>query len=294
MEEKSLSIRLATVASSLMIVCVYASARVVTVNDARISYDNYLSPQCVLLVRHAINDSHAGWDSMSDLCDKYRNAKDDDVIQMAPSEPEHSAIPVKKKDYISLDDLPPWVGDAPIRAYYSISRKQEEADPDVAPSYLPYDNWNKISNYIVVDRDGYEVAVVGGKRTGYRFYDYLGVCYLATEYKPRKYKYRTECQGKRWDYNDFPKSVDVTSHPWVNITEQNTVNLGERMPADGVEIRGSMAVKPLIYSDYPIGDNGRVTKGRAMCMADCAPGMLMKLLHAGQSIWGPPRKPSAK
>jgi hypothetical protein len=76
--------------------------------------------------------------------------------------------------------------------------------------------------------------------------------------------------------------------------EQNTVNLGERMPADSVEIRGTLPVKPLIYSDFPVGDDGRVTKGRAMCMADCAPGMLMKLLHSGQSIWGASGKPPAR
>jgi hypothetical protein len=143
-----------------------------------------------------------------------------------------------------------------------------------------------------VDRDGYEIDVASGRRTGYRFYDYLGICYLATEKKPRKYRYLTKCEEP--GYEGFPKSVDTAGRPWINIMEQNTVDLGERMPAVSVEIRGTMPVKPLIYSDFPVGDDGRVTKGRAMCMADCAPGMLMKLLHSGQSIWGasgkqPPR-----
>jgi hypothetical protein len=74
--------------------------------------------------------------------------------------------------------------------------------------------------------------------------------------------------------------------------ERNTIALDEQMPSS-VEIDGSSPLKPLIYSDFPINDNGRVTQGRAMCMADCAPGMLLKLLHKGQSIWGALGKPPA-
>jgi hypothetical protein len=64
------------------------------------------------------------------------------------------------------------------------------------------------------------------------------------------------------------------------------------MPRE-IEILGVWPVKPLIFSDYRISSDGQVTKGRAMCMADCPSGMLMKLLHKGQSIWGTSGKPPA-
>lgn len=265
-----------------------AHARTITVNSVRVEYDDFLEPKCVILYRHAIDGEKAGW-SVFDLCVKYQRSADDDVIHMAAGSPGQPSIPVKKKDFISLDELSPWTGVPPIRAYYDISRKQDDPDPDIAPSYLPYESRNKVSNYIIVDHDGYELGVADNRRTGYRFYEFLGGCYLASETKPRRFKYFTRCEDSGG--SDFPKSVDTDNLPWINIMERNTSDLGERMP--GGEIRGSNPVKPLIYSDFPIGNDGRVTKGRAMCMADCAPGMLMKLLHAGQSIWGPSGKPPA-
>jgi len=267
---------------------VSAQARTITVNSIRVEYDDFFKPQCEILYRHGIDGEKTGW-IVYGLCGKYQTSADDDVIHMTAGSPGQPSIPVKKKDFISLDELSPWTGIAPIRAYYVISRKQDDPDPDIAPSYLPYDNWNKVSNYMIVDRDGYEVGVVDNRRTGYRFYEFSGWCYLATEKKPRRFKYFTRCKDS--GDSGYPKSVDTVSRPWINIMERNTTDLGERMP--GGEIRSTTPVKPLIYSDLPIGDDGRVTKGRAMCMADCAPGMLMKLLHAGQSIWGPSGKPAA-
>lgn len=272
-----------------MIACAHVSAHSITVNDVTVkNSDTELT--CVLFLRHQMGGSAAG--SRSYACDKFYRSNDDDIVDTIPASPGHPAVPVKKRDYISLDDLSPWKGAVPFRALFGITARHESPDPDLAPSYLPYERGNEVYVYRVVDRDGYEVRVVDRRRTGYRFYDYLGLCYLATEKKPRRYKYLTRCEAS--GYEDFPNSVDTTGHPWINITEQNTVNLGERMPAANVEIRGSMPVKPLIYSDFPIGSDGRVTKGRAMCMADCAPGRLMKLLHAGQSIWGDSGEPAAK
>ncbi|RAR59939.1 hypothetical protein C7401_11068 [Paraburkholderia unamae] len=290
MRKQSSLIKSTVVSAFLMIACAHVSARSITVNDVTVNNENPIELTCVIFLRHAMGNSPAGDDSYA--CDKFRSAKDDDIVDTIPASAGHPAVSVRKKDYISLDDLSPWNGVVPVRAFFGITSKHESSDPDVTPSYLPYDRQNEVYVYWLVDRDGYEVNVLNGKRTGYRFYDFRGICYLATEKKPRKYRYLTKCEAP--GYEGFPKSVDVTSHPWVNIMEQNTVDLGEGMPASMVEIRGSMPVKPLIYSDYPIGDNGRVTKGRAMCMADCAPGMLMKLLHAGQSIWGQSGKPPAK
>lgn len=272
--------------TSVMTGCGSVRARTIIVNEIGVEYNDFLEPQCALIIRRTIGTVKAGW-SVPDLCDKYRASGKDDVIDMAPGSPGQPSIPIRKSDYISLDELSPWTGIAPIRAYYVISRRREDPDPDAAPSYLPYDGWNKVENYIAVDHDGYEVNVENNKRTGYRFYEYLGWCYLATESKPRIFKYFTLCKDS--EYSGFPESINTINRPWINIMERNTVDLGERMPAGG-EVRGTTPIKPLIYSDFPISDNGRVSRGRAMCMADCAPGMLMKLLHAGQSIWGPSGK----
>jgi hypothetical protein len=145
---------------------------------------------------------------------------------------------------------------------------------------------------MLTDEAGYEVSLATGKRTGYRFYQFQDICFLATEKKPRLYKFETACVHAGNPNYAFPKAVDTVSHPWINIMERNTIALDEQMPSS-VEIDGSSPLKPLIYSDFPINDNGRVTQGRAMCMADCAPGMLLKLLHKGQSIWGALGKPPA-
>lgn len=272
--------------------CECAVARDLSVNNIKIAYSELLNPHCELFLRHSVGPLPAGYGSGYDWCKKYVASKDADVINYLDVSAGSSAIPVLKKDYISLDEFPAWNGEPPIRARFSIGAKHDDPDPDVAPSYLPYAPENQVFDYMLIDREGYEVRLSDGARSGYRFYEFSGKCYLATIKKPRIYKYVTNCQLKM-GYDGFPKSIDVSSHQWINVTNQNTVDLNERMPADSVEIPGNMPVKPLIYSDFPIGDDGRVSKGRAMCMADCAPGMLMKLLHTGQSIWGPSGKPSA-
>ncbi|WP_027801637.1 hypothetical protein [Paraburkholderia dilworthii] len=261
---------------------------VAVVNGVKIHYDNYLGAKCDLFLRHSVGEYQAG-DSplIQNLCEKYKAAATDDIIFKL------SDVAVPKKDVLSLDEMPAWTGVPPIRARFAISAAVEDPDPDLNPSYLPYDRKNKISNYIAVDRNGYEVSVSSGRRTGYRFYQFLGRCYLATEKIPRVYKYFTECSLSKSGYPSIPTTVDVVTRPWINITERNTIEKGERMP-DGVEVRGTSPLKPMIYSDFPIDDNGRVTQGRAMCMADCASGMLLKLLHKGQSIWGLSGKPSGR
>jgi len=186
------------------------------------------------------------------------------------------------------NNMHPWYGATPVRASFGIIMKYNDPDPDLYPSYLPYSKVNQVINYMQFDNEGYEIDIKSKKRTGYRFYESQGQCYLATAKKPYLYKYQTICKS---DGYNFPKTIDISSHPWINIMEQNTTNKYERMPADNVEIPWGMPVKPLIYSDFPITNDGHVSKGRAMCMADCAPGMLMKLLHKGQSIWGTSGKP---
>ena len=157
----------------------------IVTNDVKVEYDDYLAPRCSVFIRHAMGEIKAGW-SMP-LCDKYRKSKGDDIINMASSGKGGDSIPVRKSDYVSLDDLTPWAGVVPIRALYYISRKHQDHDPDLAPSYLPYDSRNKVSNYIVMDRNGYEVSAADRKRNGCRFYGFLGTCYLATEDKPSRW-----------------------------------------------------------------------------------------------------------
>ncbi len=278
-------------------------------NGQKIHYDQALNPQCDLFLRHQIGDKLAGYnigDSLissgkalvmgdykfapPELCRKYRTSKDNDVIYVDPD----SKAEILKKDLISLDEMPLWTKTIPFRARFSVSNDHGDADDDDAPSWLPFNQGNKVMNYIVVDSDNYEVDVSTGSRTGYRFYSFMDRCYLATEKTPRLYKYVTLCaQPGKPKYSYFSESIDTTSLPWVDITTGNTVDQGERMPGESVEVYGALPVKPLIYSDYPIDGEGRITQGRAMCMADCAPGMLLKLLRKGQSIWGASGKPPA-
>ena len=116
--------------------------------------------------------------------------------------------------------------------------------------------------------------------------------YKATEkHQQRAKDSGNTAQGDGGKYSGrgyFSENIDTTSQPWIDITTGNTVDQGERMPGESAEVYGALPVKPLIYSDYPIDGEGRITQGRAMCTADCAPGMLLKLLRKGQSIWGPP------
>ena len=268
----------------------FAVANEVEVNDVHITYGELSTPRCELFLRHPLGTLPQGYGSGYDWCRQYSNYKDDDVINSLSDPASASPVEVFKREYISLDEFMPWTGTPPIRARFSIGARHEDPDPDQTPSYLPYVSKNRVSDYILIDERGYEINPKNNARTGYRFYEFVGKCYLATITKPRVYKYSTACQLKK-SYEGFPKSVDTSSLPWINIMTQNTVDLDERMPADSVEVPGVMPVKPLIYSDFPLTHDGKVSKGRAMCMADCASGMLMKLLHVGQSIWGPSGKP---
>jgi hypothetical protein len=209
------------------------------------------------------------------------------MVKTFPNSPDQ--IPVRKRDYMLLDDVPPWTGVPPFRVLFEINLSDnEDDDHDSFSSRIPYENENKVTNYLMIDKEGYEIDVANRKRTGYRFYCPGEWCYLATESKPRKKKYEVLRADKQYS---IPESVDTRSYPWINITYQNTTDIEVEMPGTLVESLGTMPVKPLIYSDYPLTDKGRVSEGHAMCMADCPDGMLMKLLHKGQSIWGKSGKP---
>ncbi|WP_201702636.1 hypothetical protein [Paraburkholderia kirstenboschensis] len=245
-----------------------------------------------MFLRHPLDEFKSGFGATSDeVCQRYRSSKENDILYSFVAQGKPPIIG-RKKDFVSLDEMFPWEGPPPFRARFDIGFASDDPDPDINPSYLPYVETNRINNYVMIDNSGYEIGLATGKRTGYRFYQFQDMCYLASEKKPRAYKYLTPCVLTKNPDNGFPKAVDTVSHPWINIMERNTIALDEQMPSS-VEIDGSSPVKPLIYSDFPINDNGRVTQGRAMCMADCAPGMLLKLLHKGQSIWGASGKPPA-
>ncbi|WMY07416.1 hypothetical protein [Paraburkholderia phenoliruptrix] len=273
----------------LVFMCLFSTQsiaeRVVVINGVKVRYDFSLDSKCDTFLRNPVGEYRAG-DSLfiPGLCEKYRVAGNDDLLFKI------SDVAVLKKDVISLDEMPAWNGVPPIRARYTISAVMDDPDPDINPSYLPYDRKNHVSDYLAIDGQGYEVDIPNGRRTGYRFYQFMNRCYLASEKRPRVYKYFTECSLSKADDSAIPATVDVTSRPWINIMERNTIEKDMRMP-DFVEVRGTSPSKPIIYSDFPIDDKGRVTQGRAMCMADCAPGMLLKVLQKGQSIWGLSGKP---
>ncbi|REE19214.1 hypothetical protein B0G80_0966 [Paraburkholderia sp. BL6669N2] len=271
-----------------------AAERTVFFNGTKIHYDNeaaYLQPRCALFLRHQPADLKSRYAMVSnDVCRKYQATQDENYS--FPGAQGEAPVKTPKRDFVTLDEIPLWKGKPPVRAKFNISFAVDDPDPDINPSYLPYIRKNKISDYLLIDEENYETSLATGKRTGYRFYRFEDMCFLATEKKPRSFKFETACVHAGNPNYAFPKAVDTISHPWINIMERNTIDLDERMP-NAVEIDGSSPVKPLIYSDFPIDNSGRVTQGRAMCMADCAPGMLFRVLHKHQSIWGASGKPPA-
>jgi hypothetical protein len=273
----------------------------ITVNDVAIydySYPRYVYQDypSILLLRHPMGAWPTGQQIHPDtgILEKYATAKDDDVIGYMYQyddelrdnntwEPnvQKDVIAVHKKDVVSLDDLPAWKGAPPVRASF---RMQGESSLPFDTNYT-YVYSTGVFDYAAIDAEGYEIDLRSGKRSGYAFYQFLDMCYLASIEKPRTQAVRWE-HGIQCQKNDYslPATIDTSSHPWINVMNQDTSDIGK--PVDLVEIPGSKPVKPLIFSDYPITDDGRVSKGQAMCMADCPDGMLMKLLHEGQSIWG--------
>ncbi|CAD6539793.1 hypothetical protein LMG28727_03683 [Paraburkholderia kirstenboschensis] len=277
--------------------------------NVKIYYDALLHPRCDLFLRHQVGDMEEGYrlgDKLAEenqadnfpqgykyappsLCTKFRSSPDSAIIYRTKKSKEN----IYKKDLISLDEMTPWNGHPPFRVRFEITPANGVLDEDVDRPYFPYNPVNKISNYILINSQSQELSIKSGKKTGYRFFKFTDRCYLATEKKPRVYKYETLCVHAGGPAYALPSTVNTTSRPWINITSQNTVGQDWLMPASNVEIDGSSPVKPFIYSDFPINDNGRVTQGHAMCMADCAPGMLFRVLHKDESIWGASGKPPA-
>ena len=259
-----------------------------TVNDVKIYYSPplNLATSCGTFLRHPVETLPAGWEvGLSDSqCSKYGTAQNDEVITNYYKGKPDVWLPVRKKDLISLAEFPAWNGTPPVRARFEIST------PAYRRSWFaPYAEDRHVFDYTVIDRNGREINLGSGKETGYAFYQFLDICYLATIEKPRNYTWKTPCQrkGNSKDKNMYESFLkhDTSNHPWINVTEHN-IDESDFPDLRIVGIPGNMPVRPLIFSDEPITDDGRVSKGRAMCMADCPDGMLMKLLHEGQSIWG--------
>ena len=267
----------------------------VVVDETYPRYD-YPDYPAILLLRHPMGAWPTGQQMHPDtgVLEKYATAKDDDVIGYTRygneirdnmntwgAEAQKGVITIRKKDVVSLDDLPAWKGAPPVRTSF---RMQGESSLPFDTNYT-YVYSTGVFEYVAIDAKGYEIDLRSGKRSGYAFYQLLDMCYLASIKKPRTQAIRWE-HGIQCQKNDYslPDTIDTSSHPWINIMNQDTSDIGK--PVDLVEIPGSKPIKPLIFSDYPIMDDGRVSKGQAMCMADCPDGMLMKLLHEGQSIWG--------
>lgn len=301
-----ISYTLATIAFLSIIENSFSKERAVK-NDVAVRYDALLKPRCDLFLKKQVGQMFAGYAignrlieeqrGTSDhgyvfppppLCRKFRHAASQQTIYRGL----HTGDVVKKSDLISLDDMHLWKGPPPLRARFDIASETLSSEDDgVDYSFLPYLKDNFVKNYVTIDRDNFEVSLDTGLRTGYRFYTFMGKCYLATEGRPRMFKYVTDCVHSSSEAYKLPGTIEMRNYPWINVNNANTVDQNVPMPSTNVEIDGASPVKPLIYSDFPLTHDGKVSKGRAMCMADCASGMLMKLLHVGHSIWGPSGEP---
>ncbi|MDR5740751.1 hypothetical protein [Caballeronia sp. LZ016] len=269
-----------------------AASAAIRINDLTIHYDEVLKPKCNVFLRSTIGEWRAGSALLSVPCFTYRGSSDDDILRtIRPTDSRRDQFIFRKKDMISLEEMSPREGLPPYRVSFMIQYKVEPPDPEGAVPFFPYDSSRQVVDYLAINADGFELDPKTGTATGYRVFESSGTCYLATDRKPRSYKlfwFWSDASTPR--YKGLPSTIDTTTLPWVNVSYENTIAKNVEMPKE-VAIDARLPVKPLIYSDYAIRADGRVRKGKAMCMADCPPGMLMKLLHAGQSIWGPSGKP---
>ncbi|MFM0241865.1 hypothetical protein [Paraburkholderia phytofirmans] len=276
-------------------------------NGVVVHYDALLKPRCDLFLTRQIGQMFAGYAIGDRLIEEGQGVSDNGYVFPPPSLCKNylhassqqtiyrdlrTGDVVKKDDLISLDDMDLWKGPPPFRARFDIASKTLSPEDDAIDySFLPYLKDNFVKNYVVIDKNNFEVRLDTGLRTGYRFYGFMGKCYLATDTHPRIFKYVTDCVHSSGEGYKLPGTIEMKKYSWINVTNANTIEQNVPTPSTNVEIDGASPVKPLIYSDFPLTHDGKVSKGRAMCMADCASGMLMKLLHVGQSIWGPSGKP---
>jgi hypothetical protein len=157
------------------------------------------------------------------------------------------------------------------------------------------------------DREGQELDVLSGKPTGRRVYKLGERYYLGTVSVPRKllsvfeWQLCTQSQHPRLipcyrDESNPDGSVKFVRGSQADRHAQDAVN---NIVSEGPQSARSISslkeiwalhddpVRPLVISDHPVSPQGRIIKGRGMCVADCAPGLQFKLLRKGQSALAP-------
>jgi hypothetical protein len=180
--------------------------------------------------------------------------------------------------------------------------------------YRPYKK-NVLTDVRLFDASGNELDVISGAPTGRRVYQMGEMYYLGTISKPRRllsiFQYRlcplslkdaasaqVLCYDKTRDPDGqlvhiqgikIPLSQDVESkryfsNRWVDGKDGGWMSNGGIKSSNVFWAYHTSPITPLILSDYALSQEGKVTKGKAMCVADCPKGLQFKLLKAGDVV----------
>jgi hypothetical protein len=238
----------------------------------------------------------------------YKQAKFDEFIAFfGPLTSSGKEYPRESRDrYISSDDAQPAAG-WPLRyivtVYDTYERPATLQDPDNG-EIRPYKPHVRVDTRRF-DQTGRELQFESGAPTGRRVHKLgKGFHYLGSESTPRKLvnifqwqlcqqtsgKPLIPCYSPANPVNGdpiYPRPYRVADHSVGRFA--NVVEAGRQNQADLAQLNNYWAyhddpVLPLMISDFEMSKEGKVLKGRAMCMADCPPGYLFKLLKAGDRL----------
>jgi hypothetical protein len=206
----------------------------------------------------------------------------------------------KGKAYISSDDMVP-AQDWPLRYVLTTQTTYQHRgdDPEVG-DFRPYVRGVRIDKRRF-DKDGIELKLDSNERTGRRVYALgAGFYYLGTETQPRRlvstFEWRicrksTELPNPCRDGRLHSDGTLMTprGHRVADFSVGHFANIFGSPGNDHIWVNSYWALQqdpvlPLMISDHPMSKDGKVRKGRAMCMADCPSGYLFKLLKTGDTL----------
>ena len=210
-------------------------------------------------------------------------------------------LPSKRSDFLLSDELVA-SSDWPLRYVVRIYDPIVNAAPGPT-DFRPYAKRVQIDARRF-DLQGRELDVITEKPTDRRVFKLGQTYYLGTEATPRKllsiFEWQLCKQPKVLTLipcsSNRLKSDESLQDVRTNDAELFDKGLFTNLPFFGLEKAASTSVykefyayhtdpiKPLIISDYAVTPEGRVTKGKAMCVSDCPNGYQFKLLRQGDAI----------
>jgi hypothetical protein len=211
-------------------------------------------------------------------------------------------FPGLREDFLTSDELESatqW----PLRYVVRIHDPVINLDPGPT-DFRPYIK-NIQTDARRFDISGKELDVITEKPTGRRVYRLGQTHYLGTEALPRKlvsvFEWKLCNQAKEPRLVPCYSDARNEDGSWRDIRNNDGAKFdrGAFINLFAPKIKGSsndtstdkefyayhnQPIKPVILSDYALSPEGKVTKGKAMCVADCPKGLQFKLLKAGDIV----------